>query len=270
MSARGPWVRRCTTAAAAFVTLATARLVPAEERDEAVPRAPQNAVEEAARAGSFQPLTLSASVVKTHGFAMAYGGYDSASQNPRLVSFAEARLYGPLALRFGAQTNAVTGRVAPSLGGHVQLLSQANHELDAAAFLAYHAEGFTELEGELEGGLALGRSFGDWQVLLNLVYGQDFEGRERDGEVRTSVLHHLRPRYHLGIDGRVRFDLGEEEAEQGGAHHEPIFDVDVGPVVSLTFGPLVAGVHGGFAAMKLEGGPPRYGVVALGGLGAAL
>jgi hypothetical protein len=264
------WILRMLAAAAAVVTLGTTSLAAAEERDVASSEPPKNPVEDAARAGSFQPLTLPASVIKAHGFAMAYGGYDSAGRNARLVSYAEARVYGPFALRFGAQSNTVTGEVAPSLGGRVQFLSQANHELDAAAFLAYNAEGFTELEGELEGGLALGRSFGNWQLLLNLVYGQDFEGRERDGEVRTSVLYHLPPRYHFGIDGRARFDLGEEEEGTVEAHHEPRFDVDVGPVVSVTFGPLVAGLHAGFAAIQFEGSQPRYGVVALGGLGAAL
>lgn len=271
MSERGRGaMRRVMLAAATLVGLGGARVAAAEERDGVTPETRDSPVEETARAGSFQPLTLPASVVEMRGFAMAYGGYDSASRDPRLVSFAEARVYGPLALRFGAQTNSATGEIAPSLGGRVQLLSQANHGLDAAAFLAYNAEGFTELEGELEGGLAFGRTFGTWQLLLNLVYGQDLEGKERDGEVRTSVLYHLPPRYHFGIDGRARFDLGEEENGDAKARFEPVFDVDVGPAMSVTLGPLVAGIHGGFAALRFEGTPARYGVVALGGLGAAL
>jgi hypothetical protein len=50
-------------------------------------------------------------------------------------------------------------------------------------------------------------------LFANLVYGQDPEGRERDGEVRLASLYDLGG-LQLGVDARVRLDLGEEAEAQ--------------------------------------------------------
>ena len=256
--------------ACAALCLASPRPARAEQREAPPPTpAPVDPVSDATRAGTFLPLTVLASVDRTRGFGMAFGGYDSAVKSGRLVSFAEAHVWGPLALRIGAQSNADGQRIGPSVAGRLAFLSERKHGLDAAVSLAYNTEGFTELEGELEVLLALGKSVGDWQLLGNFVYGQDFEGRERDGEVRLAALCHLGSVYYLGLDGRGRIDLElEEDGSRVGG--EPKYDVDVGPVFDVLLGPVVVGLHGGLAAVQYDGSAPRFGAVALAGLGTAL
>jgi hypothetical protein len=253
------------------LSVATPKLARAELRESppATP-APSDAVRDATFAGSFVPLTVLASVDRARGFGMAFGGYDSAAKTGRLVSFAEAHVWGPLALRIGAESNAGGRRIGPSVAGRLAFLSEQKHGLDAALSLAYNAEGFTELEGELEVLLAFGKRLERWQLLTNLVYGQDPEGRERDGELRLAALCQLGSVYYLGLDARGRVDLELEDEGAAGGQGEPKYDIDVGPVLDLALGPVVVGLHGGFAAVQYEGMAPRFGAVALAGLGSAL
>jgi hypothetical protein len=250
------------------LALATPRLARAQEADkpEATPASP---VQNAANSGNFLPLTLPADVGRARAFAVAYGGYDSAAQNARLVSFAEAQLYGPLALRFSAQSTGESGKIAPSLAGRLQFLEEAKHGLDAAFSVAYNAEGFDELAGEIEAVLAFGKTFGNFRLLANFAYGQDPEGNERDGEVRAAGLYHFHRYYYLGFDGRGRFDLGPDE-EQQREHAEARYDANLGPVFNVALGPVVLGAHTGLSLLALADGNPRFGVLALAGLGSAL
>jgi len=247
------------------------RVAQGEERETPeTPAAPADPVRNATSAGAFVPLTVLASVDRARGFGMGFGGYDTAQKTGRLVSFAEAHVWGPLALRIGAQSNADGQRIGPSVAGRLAFLSEKKHGLDAAVSLAYNAEGFTELEGEIEVLLAFGKTVGNWQLLSNFVYGQDPEGKERDAELRLAALCHLGSVYYLGLDGRSRVDLELADEKATGARSEPMYDIEVGPVFDLALGPVVIGLHGGFAAVEHEGSNPRFGAVALAGLGTAL
>jgi len=227
-------------------------------------------VEYATRTGQFLPLTLAPNVGSHRALAAGFGGYDSAPRQPRVESFAEARVYGPFALRFGVQWRDANERVAPSITGRVQLLSQDKHGVDGGVAVSYKAEGFTEPRGEIEVALALARSFGSWRVGANLVYGQDAEGRERDGELRAAALCHLVSLYYLGIDGRARMDLGSEHGLDEGEHERSKYDFDVGTVLSSALGPVALGVHGGFSGHRRADEPTHLGFVAVAGLGIAL
>lgn len=244
---------------------------PARAEQPDVPARPAaDPVRDATSAGGFVPLTVLASVDRARGFVMGFGGYDSATRTGRLVSFAEARVWGPLALRIGAQSNAGGERIGPSIAGRLAFLSEEKQGLDAAVSVGYNAEGFSELEGEVEIVLAFGKRVRSCQLLGNVVYGQDPEGHERDGELRLAALGQLGSIYYLGLDGRGRVDLGLEDEGASGAHGEPLYDIDAGPVLDLALGPVVVGLHGGVAALSYAGAPPRFGAVALAGLGAAL
>lgn len=241
----------------------------AQERAEESEPSFSSRVQEATRVGNFLPLTLTPTVSRVHALAAGYGGYDSAQSGARLESFAEAHIYGPFALRFGAQSRNLNQSVSPSVTGRVQLLSEADHGFDGAVSLAYKAEGFDEPEGEVELVLAAARSVGRWRLIGNLGYGQDPEGRERDGELRGAFLCRLGSIYYLGLDARGRFDLGSERAHLR-ARNEPTFDLDVGPVLNLALGPIALGVHGGLSVLQRVDGDAQAGFVALGGLGTAL
>jgi hypothetical protein len=131
----------------------------------------------------------------------------------------------------------------------------------------YRPEGFTEAEGEVEVVAAFARSFGRLGLYANLVYGQDPEASERDGEARLAGLYRLSQRFLGGIDTRLRFDLGSNEGKRR-VTGEAQFDFVAGPTVMYVLGDVAliaqAGVSGvGYAQS-------RWGTVALAGLGGAL
>ena len=260
-------MRLFVTSVGALLSFAAPHLARAEQRDLPVP--PASPVSEAARSGSFLPLTLPADVGGARILTAAYAGYDSAARASRLLAFVDARLYGPLAFRLGAQSAGASGRVAPSAAARLQFLSEATLGLDAALSVAYNAEGFTEFEGEIEAALAFGKTFGSWRLLANVAYGQDPEGRERDGEFRAAALHRFGASYYAGFDGRCRIDLGADTAELR-EHDESALDVDLGPVMNLVLGPVIFGVHAGFSAVQPGDRDTRFGVVALAGIGSGL
>jgi hypothetical protein len=252
-----------------LIALFAARSGLAEDRADAPPSSAASRVERASRAGAFLPLTLFPNVGDASAIAAGYAGYDSARDSARLQSFAEARLFGPLALRVGVQSQSVSERVSPSAMARVQLLSQAKQGIDGAVALAYKAEGFNEPEGELELVMAFGGTAGGFRFLGNFAYGQDPEGAERDGELRAAVLRSLATRYTLGLDARGRFDLGSEQSKLL-AKNEPRFDLDAGPVFLVALGPLEIGLHAGLAAFDRVSAPSQLGCFAMAGLGTAL
>jgi hypothetical protein len=148
----------------------------------------------------------------------------------------------------------------------MQLLAQERHGVDGAVSVSYRAEGFTEPEGEIETVVAVGRRMGRATVLGNLAYGQDPEGRERDGEVRAAALARVGQHAQVGLDGRWRFDLGSETAKLI-ATREPRYDLDVGPVAAVWFGPVALTAHTGLSVLRRVGESARVGAVVLGGAG---
>jgi hypothetical protein len=251
----------------ALFSLAAPQLARAEQYD--APAVSASPIGEASQLGHFLPLTLPADVGRARVLAAAYAGYDSAARASRLLAFADARLYGPLAFRLGAQSAGPSDRVAPSAAARLQFLSEATLGLDAALSIAYNAEGFSEFEGEIEAALAFGKTIGTWRLLANVAYGQDPEGRERDGEFRAAALRRFGTGYYVGLDGRCRVDLGSDTAELR-EHAESALDIDVGPIMNLVLGPVVLGVHAGFSAVQPQDRDTRFGVVALAGLGSGL
>src|SRR4029079_84205 len=146
---------------------------------------------------------------------------------------AEVRVWGPFALRGGAEDSPVRKEPRPTLGGRVQLLHQERHGIDGSLSVFYRPEGFTEPEGEIETFVSLGRRFDRLTVLGNLVYGQDPEGHERDGEVRFASLY-AAGRWTFGVDSRLRFAIGTQKSAM--AQAEPRFDLLAGPRSSAPVG----------------------------------
>lgn len=202
----------------------------------------------AARAGMFLPFTEAPRTDTQRAFATALGGYEGARESGVLEGRAEVTVWGPIALRIGVVYTGSPESARPSGGVRVQALSQGDHGIDGSIGLFYEPEGFTEGEGEIEGVIALGRRFGNVGLIADLVYGQDPEGRERDGEVRLAVLYTTTPRLELGVDTRLRIDLGTEDEkleEEGGAE----YDLVAGPLVSYTLGPVAFGLEAGVSVV---------------------
>jgi hypothetical protein len=250
-----------------FLALCTAQLLPAgvaRAADDEL-AAPAAKVEHSAAAGTFLPLTHAAAIDTQRAYGMGIGGYDSARSSGLFEATAEVRVWGPLALRGGAVYTSGDERLRPSFGARVQLLRESASGLDGAVGVFYRPEGLTEPEGEVEAVLSGGTHLGATYLLGNLVYGQDPEARERDGEVRLAALHPFSSSFLLGFDGRVRFDLG---SQRGAGKVEPELDALVGPAASLTLGRVALLLHGGASAYRTTA-DTAYGAFVLAGLGSS-
>ena len=237
----------------------------AEERERATAQARSwtESVEQAVARGNYLPLSLTPEIDGQTAIAAAHAGYDGARDQPTLHSFAQATVYGPLALRLGV-ASVGAGRLAPSAGARVQLLKQSDHGLALAASLFYKTEGFSELEGELESVLSVSRRFDAWLLLSTLAYGQDPEGNERDAEASLACLRRLSRQAHAGVEGRGRFGLGSLRAMS-----EPVADFQAGPVLNLALGPFALSAQGGVAVVRGLDRGTRVGAVASAGVGSA-
>jgi hypothetical protein len=222
---------------------------------------------ESGDSGTFLPFGLPAHMNKL-GYAVSSGGYDSTRRTGIFGTDLEARILGPVALRLGTEYSPDTARMRPSVGLRVAILSELKNGLDLAAGIRYRSEGFTETEGEIEGALAIGARIRSLMLLGNLAYGQDPEGRERDGELRFALLTRLGSRVLVGLDSRARLNLASNGA---GPNGEPRFDAVGGPAATVVVGPVGLLLNGGGSVVQLSGGDPiHYGAYVMGGLGLGL
>ena len=215
------------------------------------------------RDGALLPSTLSPRVGATAALAFGFAGYDGARSAPLGSATAEVRVWGPFAIRGGAEYSNVRKEARPTIGGRVQLLRQERHGVDGSLSVFYRPEGFTEPEGEIETFVSLGRRFDRVSVLGNLVYGQDPEGNERDGELRFASLY-AAGRWSFGVDSRLRFAIGTQKSAM--AQAEPKFDLMAGPIATAAVGPVAFFAQAGPSVLKVTGSTSA-GVAALGGVG---
>ena len=185
---------------------------------------------------------------RTRRSRSASRGYDgarsrpSAARPPRCASGARSPSGAAPSIRASAR------RPRPTIGGRVQLLRQERHGIDGSFSVFYRPEGFTEPEGEIESFVSLGRRFERISVFGNLVYGQDPEGNERDGEIRFASLYGV-GRWAVGIDSRLRFAIGTQRSAMAMA--EPKFDLLAGPVASATVGPVALFAQAGPSVLRV-------------------
>jgi hypothetical protein len=241
---------------------ATAR-AQSEDPEIEKPLTPPPEITTAVREGAMLPSTLSPRVGATAALAFGFAGYDGARSAPIGGATAEVRVWGPFAIRGGAEYSTQRKEARPSIGGRVQILRQERHGIDGSLSVFYRPEGFTEPEGEIETFVSLGRRFERVSLLGNLVYGQDPEGNERDGEIRFASLYGV-GRWSVGLDSRLRFALGTQKGTMAAA--EPKFDLLAGPIAAATVGPVALFAQAGPSVLKVTG-DTAVGVTALGGLG---
>jgi hypothetical protein len=235
----------------------------AQEADVERPAAPAAEISAAVREGLFLPSTLAPRVGAVPALVSAFGGYDGARGAPIASATAEVRLWGPIAIRGGAEYSQARKEARPTIGGRVQLLRQERQGVDGALGVFYRPEGFTEPEGEIETFVSLGRRFDRLAVLGNLVYGQDPEGNERDGELRVASLYAM-GRWTLGVDARLRFAIGAQKSAM--AMSEPQLDLLAGPIATVIAGPVALFSELGPSLLKVAG-HTSVGVAGLMGIG---
>lgn len=231
------------------------------------PAAERGVAAASSEAGMFLPFTITARTDSQTGIVRVLGGYDSARRGGQFEALADITVIGPLALRVGTIYTAQPDAFRPTIGARVQALSEQRFGIDLGFGLFYRPEGFTEAEGEIEVAVLMGRRFGRLATFVNVIYGQDPEAAERDGELRIGALYSVATQLQAGLDARLRIDLGSEEGKrraEGGAEYDVVF----GPTASYALGPIAAIAHAGLSVFGTS--PARAGVSALVGLGGAL
>ena len=247
-----------------FVLVAVStRSLAAEGADLVEGRAQAQSVSRSAGSGALLPFTSGATLEDQRATGVAFGGYDSTRKSGLFEAAAEARIWKGLSLRGGALYTSSTDTLRPSFGARYQFLSESRHGIDGSLGVFYRPEGLTEPEGEIETVVSAGSHLGQTYLLGNLVYGQDPEANERDGEVRLAAMHPVGSMVFLGIDARVRFDLGSKPTKL-----EAKVDAVAGPVVTVLVGPVALMAQAGASALRLEDST-SYGAVVLGGLGSS-
>jgi hypothetical protein len=246
---------------ALFAVLGTSARASEVVDEEATPL--PSGIEPAVGDGLFAPLTLSGNVGANLAVVSGMGGYDSARHRALASTGAEVRLWGPVALRVGAEYTGDRTQARPTAGIRAQVFRQQRHGVDGAVSVFYRPEGFTEAEGEVETFLSVSRRGQFLTVAANLVYGQDPEGNERDGEVRLYAQHGWK-RFALGLDSRARFALGAQKGASAMA--EPRFDLLAGPVATATVGSVALFAEASPSVVRMSNGT-FIGVAVMSGLG---
>jgi hypothetical protein len=223
---------------------------------------------QAASVGAFLPLSQAASIEGVRAYAVGLAGYDSARQTGTFEASTEVRLFGPVSVRGGAVYTSSTRSLRPSFGARVQALREARAGVDLSLGAFYRPEGLTEPEGEIESVLSVGRHVGSSYLLGNLLYGQDPDGHERDGEVRLAALRPVGPRWIVGLDSRGRFDLGSDRTILA-QHMESTFDAVAGPLVTAVLKPVALSLQAGGSATRMPLANTRYGAFVMTGIGTA-
>ncbi len=257
-------MRPLTAMAFGVLLVASPRLARAEGDQPEGGRSPA-VVPAAASSGAFLPTTMGART-DARGWVSTLGGYDAARKSALVLGTAGVNVFGPIDLQAGALFTEGTGTLRPSFGARVRLLGERRHGIDGAAAVFYRPQGLTEGEGELELVLAAARHFGRLGTFANVVYGQDPEAAERDGEVRLAALYAIREDLHAGADLRVRFDLGSEGGRRA-AKQEAGADLLALGTASYSLGPVALSASAGLSAVKLA--TIHTGAAALAGLGTA-
>lgn len=239
---------------------------PQQVDQEAPPRF--DAARKSADAGAFQPFTFAARIEGRATLSLL-SGYDTAYGAAAGTIKAEVRIWGPIAIMGGATWVPQKTTIYPTAGLRVQALKQERFGVDLSLGAQYKPEGLTQgdAEGEIEAIVALGRRFGRLGLLLNAVFGSDFDNNDRDGEVHFSGQYTFTDRLRAGIDSRVRFDLGSNPAGLA-ANHKATLDVVAGPTASVMFGPAIFVATVGYSGARLYGTSYANGVVAMAGIGA--
>jgi hypothetical protein len=125
----------------------------------------------------------------------------------------------------------------PTVRVRIQILKQADVGLDLAVGARFKEFGFFKKQnsaspnGEFEYLLALGRSFGLFDVMLNGVIGFEAGGPGSDFEGKAFMGYRFLPSLRAGLDGRVQAEYKDENGTKS-----PNFTNDMtlfaGPAVS--------------------------------------
>jgi len=237
--------------------------------------APVGSASAAAEDGLLLPSVMPARLLRGSVFATARSGYDGASDAFVARAVAEANLASFLALHLDFEHGPSMGpENRLRIGGRVQLLNSADHGIDGAVGLFYDPNDFRE-EGNIVGGLLVGRRFGRLGLFGNVLFGSDPEGDDQALELRVAPLYRVTSSVQLGLDARGRYNMSSDEKRAGTLTRD--FEINVLPTASVAFGSFAVVAEAGLSAQRTTGpfGEPTEvsktstGVLTLVGAGAA-
>jgi hypothetical protein len=231
--------------------------------------APELRAEPSTEATRFLPGTASAVVGRSASVTNAWGGFDGAARSAVASVTTELRVFDRVSLdagfSYGATSAPDTG-LRPQLGARVQFLDQARAGVDASAAFLFREDRFTSEDGLFQGSLAIGRSFGATSAVVNVVYGQDGEGDDHEGEVRLAALRRVRGGLHLGAEGRYMHSLASTDPHRA-ALGTPSMEAMAAALAAYTTGPWAFVLEGGVGSRRTT--DLETGLVALAGVGTA-
>lgn len=257
--------------AASFLLLGTqVRADAPPSRDDGAVSRPRFDAAASAESGMMLPgLVAPGSSNASQVTAAAWSGYDSARDSLVVLSFADATIWGPIAVRAGISyvPESAVPSVQPHVGARVQILEQRRAGIDLGVGVFYRMERFTEEEGLAQALVSGAVHFGRTGVFANVIYGQDVEGDDREGELVLAVLHSLSQSLRLGVESRTRFKLGSEDDKRVTQPVET-FNVYFAPTVNYALGPVALFAEIGPTYVRADHG--TAGVLMMGGLGGSL
>ncbi len=224
--------------------------------------------------GAMVPYTMTARIEKGQSWVRMLGGYDTAASSARARSAAESAVTSWFAIRVDYEHGPGTGiddRVG--LGGRFQVLNQDRHGIDFGFGAFYQPRDFRG-EGNVVGGLMLGRRFGRLGLFGSALVGSDPEGDDQDTDGRLSMLYRATDAVSVGLDNRLRYVLSTDQKRFGTIMTD--WELQLEPTVMVNLGPLAVLSEAGLSALQNTGpiGMPENrrvvhtGLIAMAGAGA--
>jgi hypothetical protein len=143
-----------------------------------------------------------------------------------------------------------------------RLLGGSEQGLALGAMASYRAEGFAEIEGEIELGALFSVTQRRFHASTNVVVGTGVEESEVDGELKLRLGYDLTSWLRAGVDGRFRCRLGGDRALPGGR----VGDAIGGPELLLRYGEFLLGASAGPSTVGVADGVGWTATMTLGGV----
>jgi hypothetical protein len=137
--------------------------------------------------------------------------------------------------RFAADVSAYfqVGAQGPAARARYQILKQWDSGIDLSAGVRFKTVGFHPDQGEVEFLVAGGRRFGQFELVVNAVFGVETgPGEGKDGEVKAFAGWRFNSTLSAGIDGRLQAELGDDQNEAAAPLGSRDYDLTVGPALS--------------------------------------
>ena len=128
-----------------------------------------------------------------------------------------------------------SGQQGPAARVRYQLLNQLSHGMDLSGGARFKTVGFHPDQGEVEIILAMGRRFGQVELVLNGVFGFETGGANgKDAEAKAFAGWRFNEAVRTGVDFRVQAEVGEEgnATPPPGTPSVRDYDLTVGPSIS--------------------------------------